>query len=72
MYSFCIQEKVGKFCAYFLSQNKFGVAIDTGSSVARPAKNCLLTPAGGINHHENAAATEDTNSLTNINLAHPL
>jgi len=48
------------------------VAIDTGSSVARPAKNCLLTPAGGINHHENAAATEDPNSLTNVNLAHPL
>ena len=49
-----------------------GVAIDTGSSVARPAKNCLLTPAGGINHHENAAATEDPNSLINVNLAHPL
>ena len=48
------------------------VAIDTGSLVARPAKNCLLTPTGGINHHENAAATEDPNSLTNVNLAHPL
>ena len=28
----------------------------------------LLTPAGGINHHENAAATEDPNSLTTVNL----